>query len=131
MWLVRACWLIAAGRNLEVRYLRQGEKRLGEIAACTGIGGPHDEFVFERLGPAVKPIGKVGDGKPVLGNELAQPNLVAELVATEREMTMDEGPGSRSSTARSIESKARVSAVASASFVRRHRSRNAPERRNG
>ena len=84
-------WLIAAGRNLEVRYLRQGEKRLGEIAARTGIGGPHDEFVFERLGPAVKPIGKVGDGKTVLGNELAQPNLVAELVATERKMTMDEG----------------------------------------
>src|ERR1700675_3393800 len=56
-----------------------------------GIGGPHDKFVFERFGPAVKPIGKVGDGKTVLGNELAQPKLVAELVATEREMTMDEG----------------------------------------
>ena len=83
--------LIAAGRNLESRYRRQREKRLGEIAACMGIGGPHNKFVFERFGPAVKPIGKVGDGKTMLGNELAQPILVADLVAAERKMAMDEG----------------------------------------
>jgi hypothetical protein len=64
---------------------------LGKIAACFRIGGPHDKLVFERFGPAVEPVGKVSDGKTVLGNKAAQPILVAELVATERAMTMDEG----------------------------------------
>jgi hypothetical protein len=82
--------LIAAGRNPEVRYVRQREKRLGKITACFRIGGPHDKFVLERSGLAVEPVGKVGDGETVLGNQLAQPGLVAELVAMEREMTMDE-----------------------------------------
>src|SRR6266849_10196803 len=85
--------LIAAGRNPEVRYVRERERRLGKIAACSRIGGPYDEFVFERFGLAVEPVGKVGDGKTMLGNKSAQPSLVVELSATEREMTMDEGLG--------------------------------------
>ncbi len=55
------------------------------------IGGPHDKSVFERSGLAVEPLGKFSDGETVLGNKRAQPMLVSELVATEREMTMDEG----------------------------------------